>query len=437
MKDYLICFAQAHANFRKAELESLADYHDINLDLLHHDENHPFLIVQLENDTQAQALISRSVLCKSIYELMGHGSTLEELHADIKQNSLEKFTPYKQDSFKFDFVGFLGSRENSTKFNIIESFEYLKLDGRIRMKNPDQIFTLLEEYEFHDSVKITVPNKIWFGRQILLSARSNRILDKYDLKKRAYIGTTSFDDELALVSCNIAQVGDGKIVYDPFTGTGSFLVAAAEFGGITLGSDIDVRIIRGKSDKQTIKNNFKQYNTIDKYIDVLAMDFTNNSIRDDFMFDTIVCDPPYGVREGLKICGAKNEEKAAGRENVIIEGERAHLRKDYIPPKKPYELSNLLDDLLEFSAQRLPIDGRVAFWMPTANDDFEINQIPQHERLQLLYNLEQEFNKWSRRLLVYVKKDESYKGVTTNGLKQNNITNFRDRYFKGFSPYSR
>lgn len=437
MKDYLICFAQAHPNFRKAELESLADTYGIPLDLLNHDATNPFLIVQLENDEQAKTLLSRSILSKGIYELWGFGTTLEELHTDVKQKSGEKFSHYKHDTFKFDFVGYLGNREKDTKFKIIESFDYLEFEGPIRMKDPQQIFTIIEEYEFHDTKKITVPNKIWFGRQVQLSARSNRILDKYDLKKRTYIGTTSFDDELALVSCNIAQVKPGKIVYDPFTGTGSFLVAAAEYGGITIGSDIDVRILRGKGPKQTLKHNFKQYNTVDKYVDILAMDFTNNALRDDLILDTIVCDPPYGIREGLKICGTKHEDKALGRENIMIQGERAYLRQDYVPPKKPYELANLLDDLLQFSANRLPVNGRLAFWMPTANDEYEINQIPQHENLELLYNLEQVFNKWSRRLLVYVKRDTSYKGVTSNGLKLNNITNFRDRYFKRFSPHSK
>lgn len=36
---------------------------------------------------------------------------------------------------------------------------------------------------------------------------------------------------------------------DPFVGTGSMLVAAAAVGAITLGSDIDMRVIRlGKTD---------------------------------------------------------------------------------------------------------------------------------------------------------------------------------------------
>ncbi|CAG89467.1 DEHA2F16676p [Debaryomyces hansenii CBS767] len=437
MKDYLIYFAQAYPNFRRAELESLAAYHGISIDLSHHDEKNPFLIVKLENDEQARKIMARSILGRGIYELWGQGKNLEELHEDVKQRSSDRFDEYKKMSFKFDFIGYMGKRTTKEKFEMIESFSYLAFEGPIRMKNPDEIFDVLEEYHVHGTEKATTPINMWFGRQIQLSARTENILDKYDLRRRKYIGTTSFDAELSLVSCNIAQVGPGKITYDPFTGTGSFLVAAANFGGLPIGSDIDVRILRGKNDKCNINANFKQYGTTLNFLDILTMDFTNNAFRSDLKIDTIVCDPPYGVREGLKVCGAKDPEKAAGRENVVIDGEKAHLRKDFIQPKKPYELSNLLDDLLHFAANRLPVDGRLAFWMPTANDDFEPNLIPQHENLELIYNLEQEFNKWSRRLLVYVRRDDDFKGETSNGLRANQIKNFRDRYFKGFSQKSK
>lgn len=437
MKEYLIYFAQAYPNFRRAELESLAAYHGISIDLSHHDEKNPFLIVKLENDEQARKIMERSILGRGIYELWGQGKNLEELHENVKQRSSERFAEYKNVSFKFDFIGYMGKRSTKEKFEMIESFSYLAFEGPIRMKNPDEIFNVLEEYHVHGTEKATDPINMWFGRQIQLSARTENILDKYDLRRRKYIGTTSFDAELSLVSCNIGQVGPGKITYDPFTGTGSFLVAAANFGGLPIGSDIDIRILRGKNDKCNIKANFKQYGTTLNFLDILTMDFTNNAFRSDLKIDTIVCDPPYGVREGLKVCGAKDPEKAAGRENVVIDGEKAHLRKDFIQPKKPYELSNLLDDLLNFAANRLPINGRLAFWMPTANDDFEPNLIPQHENLELIYNLEQEFNKWSRRLLVYVRRDDDFKGQTSNGLRANQIKNFRDRYFKGFSQKSK
>lgn len=39
------------------------------------------------------------------------------------------------------------------------------------------------------------------------------------------------------------QVRPRSLVYDPFVGTGSILVAAAHYGAHTLGADIDARVI--------------------------------------------------------------------------------------------------------------------------------------------------------------------------------------------------
>lgn len=40
------------------------------------------------------------------------------------------------------------------------------------------------------------------------------------------------------------QVSKGSLVFDPFTGTGSILIAAAHRGAYTLGTDIDMRVLK-------------------------------------------------------------------------------------------------------------------------------------------------------------------------------------------------
>lgn len=437
MGQYIIFFAQAFPNFRVAELESIADLYGIPVDLSGHDESKPFLVIELENEEQAKKLIARSILAKSIHELWGEGPDLESLHKDVQAKSSQEFDKYKHCTFKFDFASYMGAKNTPEKVEVIETFKYLEFEGKIRMKNPDQTFTVLEEYHVEGNEKAERPEYLWFGRQIQISARSEGVLEKYDLKKRRFIGTTSFDAELSLVTCNIAQVDHGKIVYDPFTGTGSFLLAGAHFGGIVMGTDIDAKAVRGKGANQDLAASFKQYGTLLQFVDVWTMDFTNNAIRPSLSVDTIVCDPPYGVREGLKVCGAKNPEKAAGREDNMVGGEIGFKRKDFIAPKKPYDLPSLLGDLLQFAAERMPVDGRLCFWMPTANDEYVEHLIPTHERLELLYVLEQEFNKWSRRLCVYVKRDENYKGETTNRMRSEKVAQFRDRYFKSFNEKSK
>ena len=53
----------------------------------------------------------------------------------------------------------------------------------------------------------------------------------------------------------------------------------------------------------------------------------------------------------------------------------------------------MLADLLEFSANHLVDDGRLSFWMPTANDEDTYLAIPTHQGLDIVSVCLQPFNK--------------------------------------------
>ncbi|AET37806.1 tRNA (guanine-N2-)-methyltransferase Ecym_2049 [Eremothecium cymbalariae DBVPG len=434
-KKYLLFMVQMHLNFRRAELESLADLHGVKADFSEYREDSPFMVVELENDDEARRWIRRAVLCRAIYEYWGEGGDYDELHRNVK-GSEEVVGYQKRDqskSFRFDFEAFGGS--SGGKFDRvaqIETFEYLGFQGPIRLKNPEEVYTVIERYaNISENIGGEKPVHLYFGRLVQKSDRLCGVLDKYDLKRRPYKGTTSFEAELSLVSANIAQVKPMHFMYDPFVGTGSFLVAGAHYGALVMGSDIDGRMIRGKG-SQTITANFKHYKESMQFIDVMTMDFTHNALRNGMVVDTILCDPPYGIRESIKVLGAKDPKRFAGKEDVEIDGVKAYLRIDYIPTKKPCSLDSLLDDLLQFASKCLPIGGRLAFWMPTANDENVETIIPLHPNLELKYNCEQEFNKWSRRLLVYINRGSNFNGTANVGTERSK-TRFRDRYFNGFN----
>ena len=183
------------------------------------------------------------------------------------------------------------------------------------MQNSEQTFTIFEEYEDGKNG----PQRIYLGRYIGSGQRHNIL--KYSLKKRDYINTTSMDSELALLTANLTLAGPDKIFYDPFVGTGSFPIACSHFGARTLGSDIDGRMVRGKNGKD-IRTSFRQYGLLDRYLDGFISDLTHTPLREGRWLDGIVGDPPYGVREGLKVLGTKD---GTGREAVFINGEAAHL----------------------------------------------------------------------------------------------------------------
>lgn len=51
-----------------------------------------------------------------------------------------------------------------------------------------------------------------------------------DVKKRRYIGNTTMEAEMSLRMALMAMAGPGKVMYDPFMGTGSMLHTSAKFG---------------------------------------------------------------------------------------------------------------------------------------------------------------------------------------------------------------
>lgn len=57
------------------------------------------------------------------------------------------------------------------------------------------------------------------------------LINELSLKTRKFIGNTSMDPTLSLLMSNQALVKNGDLVFDPFVGSGSLLVAAAKCGG--------------------------------------------------------------------------------------------------------------------------------------------------------------------------------------------------------------
>ena len=299
-----------------------------------------------------------------------------------------------------------------------------------------------------------LPRCLYLGRKVCESSR--HLIEKHDLKKRPYISTTSMDAELALISANLALAGPDRLFLDPFVGTGGLLVAAAELGAVTIGSDIDGRTFRGngRGVEKGIGANFRQYEIEDRFGDCVISDLTNSPLRDGSgtpadrgWLDGIICDPPYGVREGLKVLGArKDNANNSMKEHHQIDGVPAYTLAGYVPPKRPYSFILMLDDLLDFAVRTLVEDGRLAFWMPSANAEDQEIALPAHRSMEFMYCCVQAFNKWSRRLLVFRKRRRAEGtehvecSLPQDKTRQSNIGTtaddlnpFRKRYFQGFA----
>ncbi|KAI4140820.1 MAG: hypothetical protein LQ341_003690 [Variospora aurantia] len=438
--DYLVRFAQIHESFRIPELQALADLFGIDVAFADYSQYSPHCVVRLRDRDAARNLISRSILTQGIYELWGTGSTYDELHADTRRRTSNLWQNYKSASFKFEVQAFMATRSLSEQNDLITSFSYLGFKGPIKLRNPEQTFCVFEDWDWGGSA----PKKIYFGRFVGGSSRS--ILDTYTLKKRKYLSTTSMDSELALITANLTHAAPGRLFHDPFVGTGSFLVACAHFGACTMGSDIDGRAVRGKNGRN-IFTNFGQYDLVGGYLDMFVADLTHAPLRGSRFLDGIICDPPYGVREGLKVLGSRD---GGSKEVKYIDGEPAHLQDHYLPPKKPYGFEAMLNDILDFAAETLVESGRLSLWMPTANDEGAGDlEIPKHACLEMTSVCVQAFNKWSRRLLTYQKlrgdgvKDQTHQPISQSSnsvaasTTANELNAFRKRpVYPDFGPIS-
>ena len=130
-------------------------------------------------------------------------------------------------------------------------FNHFHPTGRVQLLNARDRFVIFLEHE-----KVPTPAGTTSGpstgslRRVLVchaitgpSAR-RALLEQYSLKYRPYIGTTSMPPELTFLMCNLAHVQKSDLVMDPFCGTGSSLVTAGHWGAMTVGTDMDGRVLR-------------------------------------------------------------------------------------------------------------------------------------------------------------------------------------------------
>ena len=213
------------------------------------------------------------------------------------------------------------------------------------------------------------------------------------------------DPQLSLMMANQAQVQNGDLVLDPFVGTGSLLIAASQFGGYTLGTDIDYLMLHGRTRPSRISQkareidenvaaNMNQYGITSYFIDVVVADFSRTLWRTNVNLDAIITDPPYGVRESTERVGST-------KTGPTIE---AHQIETHIPSKVVYDLHQIFEDLLTFSAKHLKMNGRLVCWFPLFKEDHSEEFVPTNSCLQLLASSEQILSANTSRLLLTYRK---------------------------------
>ncbi|XP_013105329.2 tRNA (guanine(10)-N2)-methyltransferase homolog isoform X1 [Stomoxys calcitrans] len=432
-KKYILWFAQEHTDFRQAEFDSLVQLFNLEYRKISLDSLKPFWILEFPNEDSVLKIGSRSVGVRAIFELWSHGQDYKSFHKElknyIKSNAAATNCWFKREcSFKITVETYNKHLLQKEKVQKIETMDYLPLEGNVDLKSPNVEWWYIEFWGLDPTNVPETPEDILFGRW--LGNGQRHLIKEMSLKKRKFIGNTSMDAQLSLIMANQALVQPGDIVFDPFVGTGSLLVSAAKFGGYVLGADIDFMMLHARArpsritqkvreKDESIRSNLQQYNCETRYLDVVVADFSNPLWRDTIKFDSIITDPPYGIRESTE----KVETKYNGKP----------INKDvpHYPSTSHYSLRHLYKDLLLFAAKHLKNGGRLVCWLPFHKDDYTEKMIPLHKNLRLVSNSEQSLSgQTARRLLTYEKHSEPDKNQDFNVIFDESLNlDFRERYF--------
>ena len=346
-----------------------------------------------------EGVAARSMLIRCIIDLWGEGTSWEDLHANVMQYEPVEKAKYGAPDQSFRFV--VDSRGSSVslerRIEIIEGFiECTEFRGCIDLKTPMHDWWAIETSARRLNNLPLLPQRCYFGRQIAVAQTGvgRARLTIYDLKKRRYLGPTSMDPELSFMMCAMGGVRRSSLMLDPFVGTGSVMVAAAELGAYTIGTDIDIRVIKlGKKDKKghhvNIWSNFRDYQ-LPPPLGLLRADLHLPPFRSNLeeFVDAVVADPPYGVRAGAR--------KSHAKEGFVIEDRTTH-----IPSTAPYCMAECLRDLVNHSAKWLTVNGKLVYWIPAAPGFYFEEELPRHPAMVLEANCEQVLTgRYSRRLIV-------------------------------------
>ncbi|GAA5990901.1 hypothetical protein JCM11641_002876 [Rhodosporidiobolus odoratus] len=427
--------------FRQPEIESLAKLLKVDLSWpVPHDSTRPYVLVGLPSEEDAKLLASRLVSVKHVWEFWAQADNYEQLHAKVKSERVrafwERYCADETLTWKFTIAGHNRTIALPAQVKLINTFSYMPFPGEIDLKKPKLEIGVFEEYEFDrmrgqairearekaglvkgegkgkgkarqeaeeiDGESVGPMRAVWMARKICDTQR--HLIDFYDLKKRAYIGTTSMEAEVSLLMANQALAAPGRWLYDPFVGTGSMLLTAAGFGALTFGSDIDGRQIRGK--KTSIRHSAEQYGISQRIVDCYSFDMTQHPWRTGELFDAIVTDPPYGVRAGAKRLGREEGEEEIAPQ--IVPGRESegfhHQFADYVPPSVGWPMEEVISTLVTYSLYLLKPGGRLVFFLPTDNAEYSDVDIPSVPGLKLISNSSQSFGKWARRLITMEKE---------------------------------
>ncbi|CAD7971331.1 unnamed protein product [Amoebophrya sp. A25] len=129
---------------------------------------------------------------------------------------------------------------------------YLHRPRKIDLQGPETMLMILEDYGVEETHKLDktlrrvfLARHLGSGRTHMASSKNLAFYEHYALNKRCILGPTTMENELAFLMANCGQVSSSSLAMDPFCGTGGLLIPMAHFDTQTIGSDLDIRVLKG------------------------------------------------------------------------------------------------------------------------------------------------------------------------------------------------
>lgn len=387
--------------------------------------NHsPYLSIELPSIEIGCAIVNRAVLIRNIYYCYTHASTLQQCLDSITSTCHTILSTTQ--TWAIDIVPY-GYRMNGMESDSIRrKFSgKLKFNGKVNKTTPElqlsvhivcdlthltNIKPLLDDRIIHIYLcqSIIQPND-----SILINNTPNikQMIHEMSLSARPYIGPTSTSTELSMLMCNYAGIQSGDHIYDPFVGTGSILLSASSLGAHVMGTDIDWKSLHGQlrgNDhiNKNIYKNFEFYNL--NKPELICCDCSHNNISSkytDQLFDAIITDPPYGIRAGAKKTGHNSTT------HTQLNSIDSQFASVHIPQLQPYDIEDVMNDLLDTAARTLKVGGKLVYLLPATCYFNPDTDIPIHSCMSVLYVAQQLLRTNFIRYCITLVKHSKYNGI--------------------------
>jgi len=269
--ELILIQSQEHDKLPIAELNAVLECENISSNLLKVCEG--LLVLDLKDDKDFfknyKTLVNRLAYTHQINQLI-FKSNITDLKKDILAI---KWTDYIDDSFAVRVKRFNSdidtvAYESKIGSLILNSLE----DVKVKLINPKTLIRIIS-----------------FKNTFFIAIEKYKLNKKHfqDMKphKRPFFYPGSMSPKLARCMVNLSRITKGKLLLDPFCGTGGILIEAGIIGAKLVGSDVNWKMKNGTSINLDYCN-IDDYKTF--HVDVRELKMYEK-------VDAVVTDPPYGI----------------------------------------------------------------------------------------------------------------------------------------------